>query len=392
MMDETEKYESEENVVDYDQNDVVAQETEVAVVDSEYQENPMYNSESEVYGEPTDEVITGDDGQRKSQGPLKPLDNLMQRLDNFGPFGYLCAMTVATFVVWIASIIKVAEADSAIFFPNGIATGVPADYKAYAGAALGFSTISLVMCIVLIIVSRVAVEIEQKIAPIFSIILVVLWIAAAGTATFKYPFPNLGNGWIGSWVALITSYIYMTLSFSHFSKVKENLDKQTENKVGRQSFGILLSSVVVMIASIVTYVHFACPNANKQCWSSAYGIGISCISIVFMIVIIVLSNVAKDKSDTVINVLALINAGMWFVSAFIMTFYAPFEGAESICGQGSFFILNGYVGTLVVVAFSVGLFQGTALPWLREKCGKGDKMKDSDDEYVVESTTTTVEG
>ena len=139
----------EEEVDDYEEtyqedDDVVTHEEEVEIVDNgdSYQENPMYNSEAEVYNsEPYQAEVYDEEPnqegtqERKKSTAIEPLAGVKSKLDELGSFGYLVTLGVATLVVFIASIIKIANAIGGT------------EIYTYSAVILSFSTIGLVSCI-----------------------------------------------------------------------------------------------------------------------------------------------------------------------------------------------------------------------------------------------------
>ena len=103
-----------------------------------------------------------------------------------GAFAYLIILGVATVIVFVASIVALAS--------NTRATpDLQVQYN-YSIVAMVASTLSLVLCIVLIVLTKVAPSVEATVSPYLSLVLFIVWVAGGGTCTFKYPFDSIGNG------------------------------------------------------------------------------------------------------------------------------------------------------------------------------------------------------
>ncbi|GAX78163.1 hypothetical protein CEUSTIGMA_g5605.t1 [Chlamydomonas eustigma] len=75
--------------------------------------------------------------------------------------------------------------------------------------AVAVGTISTAFTFIFAIMTLVANNMAEKMAPVLSIFLVLLWIPGAFVTTFNGPFLNTGNGYYASWAAFLFSVVFM---------------------------------------------------------------------------------------------------------------------------------------------------------------------------------------
>eukprot|EP00756_Hemistasia_phaeocysticola_P006738 Hpha_TRINITY_DN13978_c0_g1::TRINITY_DN13978_c0_g1_i1::g.35886::m.35886 len=197
-----------------------------------------------------------------------------------------------------------------------------------------------------------------------SVFQLVLWVAAAGVGTFDKPYTELGNGYMGIWLALASSVRLVALCY--FSARVESPEEKNTGKpdpeidaitgsaghsamfaaANKTLFGIVFSSLMVLIASCQECHRDDC--TGREIWAvvcSSTSVGIA--------VFLALSNKfilfgAHEKVATAIFCLFLLL--LWSAGVYTMTFEAPFKAdAQNLPG-------NGYFGAWICFLMSLYLF------------------------------------
>lgn len=290
----------------------------------------------------------------------------MKKLKDAAASNIVIVLLVASSIEFVASIV--------VGSATGFAGGDSADASLAGFEVWAFvgGLLSLLTCIAILLMEKFAASTAEKISSWISLFLAVLWLSVAIPCTFVHPFSALGNGWIGTWLAMIMAWWYMGTSFSKIRKVRSKLDEQTESHSGKYSFMLLISGIVVLIAVFVRGGDIGFDQGTVT-----YGILLSIVSIIGAIVVIVFANVAKEKAAAVNRIISIILSIWWCAGAFVLTFSGPMVSSSGSSGTviESF---NGYVGSWVSLFASVKLFQACALDMIKTKFSK--QKSASDDE------------
>lgn len=168
-----------------------------------------------------------------------------------------------------------------------------ADCEDYLGWAVACSAISLAIGIAALFLLRCIPDFENNIAWFVIVIFTAcLWVAGAGTMTFKKPYKNtLDNGYFGAWIALLSALGLLSSTFSTvFAEAKAKVSKTTE--IMDWWFILFAGSTVAMIQSAID-----CDEARDCEDELAWALAASTISVVVCLVLIIVSCCIEDTTD-----------------------------------------------------------------------------------------------
>lgn len=179
------------------------------------------------------------------------------------------------------------------------------DCEDYLGWAVACSTISIAICIALVVLLMLMPEFKDNtVYFVIVIVTVCMWIAGTGTMTFKKPYKNtLDNGYFGAWIALLSAMGLLSITFSTvFLEAKKKVCSNLE--VMDWWFILFAGSVVAMIQSSIDCDEAPSPDLAKSsdkvftdCEDElAWAVAASAVSVVAALLLIILSCFMEEKS------------------------------------------------------------------------------------------------
>jgi len=227
---------------------------------------------------------------------------------------------------------------------------------------LACSTISLVLCIVMIVLV-LACE-QQMSATVWkwmSLGLVVWWLAGVGVSTYKKgPYLSAGNGYFSVWIALIAScllfgILFFTENGEVEAAVEDTAKKAMEGVTGYISALFLFSLAVLIAAAIL------CDEKGECKKFEGWAVAASAISVAITLFLLIASFVdfLGEAFETTVWVCAVVLLAVWMAGTYTMTFESPFVNDRG----------NGYFGAWLslIVAW---WFATAVTPQLKEAMAK----------------------
>jgi len=176
----------------------------------------------------------------------------------------LILVTMASTVTLLASVVHCEEGEC----------------ESLEAAAMMVSGLSLATCCAILICKGAGWASGRLAAafPYVSAFLLALWLVGTGFMTFKQPFRHTGNGFFGSWVALIAAWSLTRQSFEVLKRAFEQIGSQ-----GAEIACILLASATLLLQASID-----CADESIECeehW--AWAVACGTVSLVACIIIIV---------------------------------------------------------------------------------------------------------
>lgn len=136
-----------------------------------------------------------------------------------------------------------------------------------------------------------------------SLFLFLWWLVATSVLTFGGPFLETGNGYLAAWAGFILSILGLA---NYFESIKDLVE-------GNRGFvtGLLIASII-QLAALPRYVSGS-PEA-------IFALVVTCVTII----VILLQTVKEDLAGAFYVRFFRILAGLWVVSACLVTFRGPF--------------------------------------------------------------------
>jgi len=206
------------------------------------------------------------------------------------------------------------------------------DEMAWAVAA---STISVVLCLVLIILSC-CMEDTTAIWKWGSLFILVWWFCGTGVSTYKDgPYKMAGNGYFSMWIALLAAAKVFGLAFFTGSgdaaeDVAGAAKSQMMNKGSSYFVGLLLFSTAVLIAAALD-----CDERDKCEDYGAWAVACPVISIcvcLFMLIAMALELFGEDVMNLVKTICTAFLFALWVAGTYCMTFRMPFKTVANANG------------------------------------------------------------
>eukprot|EP00756_Hemistasia_phaeocysticola_P031818 Hpha_TRINITY_DN16378_c0_g13::TRINITY_DN16378_c0_g13_i1::g.61327::m.61327 len=228
--------------------------------------------------------------------------------------------------------------------------------------ALACSTISVVVCLVMIILVCVT-DIGAEVWKWISLFLVIWWLAGTGVSTYKDgPYLSLGNGYFAFWIALIAAFrLFGLMFFTGSTKEVEGALEDTE-KFARQEGNAHFAGLMVFSLAVLIAAGIHCDDSSKCEDYAAWAVACSAISFVFclfMLIAIFVGFIPNDVFDILKIVVAVFLLCIWIAGTYTMTFKRPFKGENG----------NGYFGAWISLIIAWWLATST-VPFFKEQVAK----------------------
>jgi hypothetical protein len=211
--------------------------------------------------------------------------------------------------------------------------------------ALLISGTSVVISLVLMILTRTGNGKAQELMHVSAAVLASLWVVGTAFMTVKDPYTATGNGYFGSWVALIFSWL---LAVDHFPSLKSPLDGLVANG-GVIVAMLTLASLVVFCQTVWHVIDHHGFGHFEVVWILVCS-GFS----LFVLLLLHVKSVSEKIKDN-FTLLAIFLFLWWCVGWFVATFDAPYW----LTGNGFFgcWVALFYAFELADTAGGLGLQQ-----------------------------------
>jgi hypothetical protein len=227
--------------------------------------------------------------------------------------------------------------------------------------ALAASTISVVICIVMVIIACVT-DIAAEAWKWISLFLVLWWLCGTGVSTYKDgPYLKLGNGYFAVWIALIASFrLFGLMFFTGSTAAVEDAIKEADEFARKEGnahvSGLLVFSLAVLIAAAI-HCDDASDCKDYEAWA------VACSAISFILCLFLLIAIALDFLGDALKIVKIIIAVLllcfWFAGTYTMTFKRPFKGENG----------NGYFGAWISLIIA-WWFATSTVPGLKDAADK----------------------
>eukprot|EP00403_Amphidinium_massartii_P027775 CAMPEP_0178389424 /NCGR_PEP_ID=MMETSP0689_2-20121128/10109_1 /TAXON_ID=160604 /ORGANISM="Amphidinium massartii, Strain CS-259" /LENGTH=526 /DNA_ID=CAMNT_0020009873 /DNA_START=91 /DNA_END=1671 /DNA_ORIENTATION=- len=182
--------------------------------------------------------------------------------------------------------------------------------------ALVCSVVSTIMCIVLLLI-----DVKANVMKFAAIFLLVWWAAGTACMTVESPFPYTGNGYFGSWMALIFSWL---LAVNYFPALKNAEEKLAAG--GSQLVALLTLASFVVFAQTLWLIIDDDRDSGEVIWV------LICSAVSLLIMVLLHISAVSDKLSSHFALIAVFLFVWWCVGWFIATFDEPYVGT----GNGFF--------------------------------------------------------
>eukprot|EP00756_Hemistasia_phaeocysticola_P031826 Hpha_TRINITY_DN16378_c0_g3::TRINITY_DN16378_c0_g3_i1::g.61297::m.61297 len=228
--------------------------------------------------------------------------------------------------------------------------------------ALACSTISVVVCLVMIILVCVT-DIGAEVWKWISLFLVIWWLAGTGVTTYEDgPYKSLGNGYFAVWIALIAAFrLFGLMFFTGSTKEVEGALEDTE-KFARQEGNAHIAGLMVFSLAVLIAAGIHCDDSSDCKDYAAWAVACSAISFIiclFLLIAIFFGFIPNDVFGTLKWVCALLLLLMWAAGTYTMTFKRPFKGENG----------NGYFGAWISLIIA-WWFATSTVPGLKGAAAK----------------------
>ncbi|CAK0909139.1 unnamed protein product [Prorocentrum cordatum] len=211
--------------------------------------------------------------------------------------------------------------------------------------ALTISGTSLVISLVLLILSRTSSGKAQELMCVSAAVLACLWLVGTAFMTVKAPYVVTGNGYFGSWVALIFSWL---LAVEHSPSLKAPLDGLVAN--GGVSVAMLtLASLVVFCQTVWHVIDHHGVDHFEVVWV------LVCSGFSLFVLLLLHVQSVSEKIKNHFTLIAVFLFLWWSVGWFVATFDFPYR----LTGNGFFgcWVALFYAFELADTAGGLGLQQ-----------------------------------
>jgi len=200
--------------------------------------------------------------------------------------------------------------------------------------ALLISGTSVAISLVLLILSRAGNEKARDLMHVSAAVLASLWLVGTAFMTVKAPYVVTGNGYFGSWVALIFSWL---LAVEHFPSLKSPLDGLVAN--GGVTVAMLtLASLVVFCQTVWHVIDHHGFDHFEVVWI------LVCSGFSLLVLLLLHVRSVSEKIKDHFTLLAIFLFLWWCVGWFVATFDAPY-----------WFTGNGFFGCWVALYYAFEL-------------------------------------
>jgi len=169
--------------------------------------------------------------------------------------------------------------------------------------------------------------------------LTALWTAGASVMTMERPFALTGNGYFGSWAALVSSWL---MCFASYASLREPLERLPSG--GGQRLAVLLLASLAALAQTA----YSCGTVPGWCNGNAAWV-IVCSAVSTALCGTLLLQQVAEKMEKHFRLVALFFLVWWSAGAVVTTFESPYDTSYS----------NGYFSCWAAVAASLLMVEGS---------------------------------